>query len=67
MDYVSNELIANGDDGYTSGITILNKKGPTLPETGGMGTVLFTAGGLMVMAFAIVLALSNNKKTKAKN
>ncbi|MDO5147257.1 MAG: SpaH/EbpB family LPXTG-anchored major pilin [Eubacteriales bacterium] len=43
------------------GITIQNHKGFTLPETGGMGTYLFTIGGLVIMACAAA-ALAAMKK-----
>ena len=40
-----------GDDGIVT-VSIENKKGFTLPGTGGMGTYIFTIGGLVVMAGA---------------
>lgn len=42
------------DDGYER-INITNTKGFTLPTTGGMGTVLFTAGGVVLMGAGLVL------------
>ena len=66
-DYSKNVLNETGDDGYTSGIFILNKKGPTLPETGGIGTVVFTASGLIIMGIVLLIALSNNKKKSKTN
>lgn len=45
-----------------------NKKpGFNLPTTGGMGTVLFTAGGLVIMAFGAALVLVTLKKKKAED
>ncbi|MFR7897138.1 SpaH/EbpB family LPXTG-anchored major pilin [Turicibacter sanguinis] len=42
---------SNTVNGYF-GTTVINKKGFTLPATGGMGTVIFTIGGLSLMALA---------------
>lgn len=45
-----------------------NKKpGFNLPTTGGMGTVLFTAGGLVIMACGAALVLVTLKKKKAED
>lgn len=41
---------------------IVNKKGFNLPSTGGMGTYIFTIGGLVVMAGAVLLLVSSKKK-----
>ena len=41
-------------DGYEL-TTITNTQGFTLPTTGGMGTVLFTAGGVVLMGAGLVL------------
>lgn len=48
----------NGTNEFTEGYVALNvenTKGFTLPTTGGMGTVLFTAGGIVIMGAAILL------------
>lgn len=50
-----------GDDGIVT-VSIENKKGFTLPGTGGMGTYIFTIGGLVVMAGAVLLLVSSKKK-----
>ena len=56
-------------DGDTLTIKVLNLKKDeanfTLPSTGGMGTILFTVGGLFVMAGAVVLAVVMYKKKNA--
>lgn len=43
------------------------KPGFELPTTGGMGTVLFTAGGLIIMACGAALVLVTLKKKKAED
>ena len=47
----STTLTYNETTGYFE-ITVLNNKGFQLPATGGMGTVIFTVGGLSLMALA---------------
>lgn len=44
-----------------------HKPGFNLPTTGGMGTVLFTAGGLVIMACGAALVLVTLKKKKAED
>lgn len=43
-------------------VKIENHSGFTLPGTGGMGTYIFTIGGLVVMAGAVLLLVSSKKK-----
>jgi LPXTG-motif cell wall-anchored protein len=53
---------------YTDGYlpkTVQNSKGFTLPTTGGMGTILFTAGGILLMGAAIVLVVVIRKRKTA--
>lgn len=50
-----------GEKGIVT-VPITNKKGFTLPTTGGMGTYIFTIGGLVVMAGAVLLLVSSKKK-----
>lgn len=57
---VSADTTANGVD-----ITIVNTKGFTLPTTGGMGTVIFTIGGIVIMLGAALMLIRANKKSKA--
>lgn len=47
---------ADGSDGYVE-LTVENGKGFTLPSTGGMGTMLFTAIGTILMGGGLVLLL----------
>ena len=43
-------------------LDITNNKGFNLPATGGMGTYLFTIGGLVIMAGAALLLIASRKK-----
>lgn len=53
----------NGDDSTgTHTETIINKKGFTLPITGGMGTVLFSIAGFALMAGAAFVLLKGRRK-----
>lgn len=47
---------ADGTDGYVE-LTVENGKGFSLPSTGGMGTMLFTAIGTVLMGGGLVLLL----------
>lgn len=63
-----NTIFTNTDDttrkdGYITQ-TIINRKGFTLPTTGGFGTIIFSLVGILLMAGgAIVLFRANKKKT----
>lgn len=62
LDYTEGE---NKDKNTNSNIlskTVDNKKGFSMPGTGGMGTYIFTIGGLVVMAGAVLLLVSSKKK-----
>ena len=49
--------VTTGDKTETVKVNVVNQKGGTLPSTGGMGTtMLYTAGGLLVVGAAVVLA-----------
>lgn len=58
----SEKVTTNGDDKGRLTTTITNNKGFNLPSTGGMGTYIFTIGGLVVMAGAVLLLVSSKKK-----
>lgn len=56
---------AKKDDGSLT-TDVVNKKGSTLPSTGGMGTtVLYVAGAAIVVAAGIGLAIRRNKRQDA--
>ena len=61
------------DDGtvlgwYTlDGGVVRNTNTFTLPRTGGIGTILFTAGGIALIGVAVVLLIVGAKKKKASN
>lgn len=61
-----NYTITVGDPGKVEGDQIVdleNRKGSLLPETGGMGTVLFTAIGVVLIAgVAVSFGMSRKKK-----
>lgn len=48
-------------DGYVA-LNVKNTKGFKLPTTGGVGTVLFTAGGIVIMGAAILLLFVLRRK-----
>lgn len=41
---------------------VINKKGFTLPTTGGIGTFVFTFAGIAMMAAAVILLITSKKK-----
>lgn len=45
-------------------LVITNSTGAQLPSTGGIGTVIFTVVGLLVMATVAVIAVKSNKESK---
>ena len=52
----------SSNEGYVTQ-TVINKKGFTLPETGGMGTVLFGVGGAALALAGLYMILSSRKKS----
>lgn len=55
----------NNSTGYIS-FDVINTQGFTLPTTGGMGTVLFTAGGVVLMGAGLVLLVVFLRRRRAK-
>ena len=54
-----------GSDSTTEGIKVqevINRKGFTLPTTGGIGTFVFTFAGIAMMAAAVILLITSKKK-----
>ncbi|MFR6367189.1 LPXTG cell wall anchor domain-containing protein [Gallintestinimicrobium sp.] len=41
---------------------VINRKGFTLPTTGGIGTFVFTFAGIAMMAAAVILLITSKKK-----
>ena len=52
------------EDGYVE-IEVVNTTGFQLPTTGGIGTVLFTAGGIAVMGAAVILFFALRRRKAA--
>lgn len=50
-----------GKDSYDESALIIINKAITIPQTGGMGTVIFTVVGLSVMALAVVFYRKSNR------
>jgi fimbrial isopeptide formation D2 family protein/LPXTG-motif cell wall-anchored protein len=50
-----------------SALDVINQAGATLPETGGMGTKLFTMGGLSLMLIAVIVVFLRKKNSADKN
>lgn len=46
-------------------VTVENHKGFSLPSTGGMGTYLFTVGGIVIMAAAALVLVAMRKRNRA--
>lgn len=63
IEIVVTESTGNGD--ANTDINVVNTLGFKLPTTGGMGTVIFTIGGIVLMLGAAVLLVRSNKKSKA--
>lgn len=52
-----------GDHGNTLSASLKNSTTPSLPTTGGMGTMLFTIGGIALMGLAVYLFFFRKKST----
>lgn len=60
--YVSSCIITRTQDGtIVGGVEIANNKGAVLPETGGMGTVVFYVVGGLLVAAAVVLIITKKR------
>lgn len=58
--------ITASDTTFIESVTILNTKNVSLPITGGIGTLLFTFGGLALMGAAVLLYIRSRKKGSAQ-
>lgn len=58
--YDSTEAV-NGEDQKAEAQRVDNKK-VTIPQTGGIGTIIFTVAGIVMMAAAAYVLFKNNKK-----
>ena len=63
---VNGKNVPNDKDDYGVAVDIVNSKVGTLPSTGGMGTVLFTIGGVVIMGLALLLLFGGKKKQQQK-
>ena len=63
---VTNAKGTNGEDVALVSLKVENDDGFQLPVTGGMGTVLFTAIGIVLMGAAIALLVIIFRKRKAE-
>lgn len=59
---VDNDTVASPGTGNIAEVEITNNKGFSLPETGGMGTYLFTIGGIVIMAGAAFALIAMKKR-----
>jgi LPXTG-motif cell wall-anchored protein len=48
---------------YTYLLTVTNTSRFTLPSTGGVGTLIFTISGIVLLGLAAIVALSKKRKT----
>lgn len=52
----------SGLTNYVLSETVINKKGFTLPNTGGIGTMLLVVVGIVLIGLAVILTMNKNKK-----
>ncbi|MCL1880523.1 MAG: SpaH/EbpB family LPXTG-anchored major pilin [Actinomycetia bacterium] len=48
---------------FTESIEVINSQGFVLPNTGGMGTIVFTVAGIAILGIAVIVALTRKKKS----
>ncbi len=65
LELVSGEDLAQTTDGAPAVLTVKNKPGYELPETGGMGTAVYYLGGAAVMGLPIFAGVCRHKKRRA--
>lgn len=59
---IDNQEEATPDTDRVADVTVENQKGFSLPSTGGMGTYLFTIGGIVIMAGAAFALIAMKKR-----
>ena len=65
-DATGDQLITVSVNGGTA-LDVVNQAGATLPETGGIGTKLFTIGGISLMLIAVIVVLLRKKHSANKD
>ena len=65
-DATLDQLTAVTVNGGTA-VTVINLAGAILPETGGMGTKLFTIGGLTMILLALILVTVRRKSADKRD
>ncbi len=65
-DAPGDQLITVSVNGGTA-LDVVNQAGATLPETGGIGTKLFTIGGISLMLIAVIVVLLRKKNSANKD
>lgn len=65
-EYIYNDITSESDNTKNSApiINVENKTGKELPNTGGMGTVIFTVGGLAIIGIMVGFSVMSKKKKK---
>lgn len=65
-EYTYNDTTSESDNTESSApiINVENKTGNNLPNTGGMGTVIFTVGGLAIIGIMVGFSVMSKKKKK---
>lgn len=59
----NNQDLKDNDTEGTKAVTVVNKKGFELPLTGGMGTIIFTFGGIALALAGFMIIMASRKKT----
>ncbi|MFD0705504.1 pilin N-terminal domain-containing protein [Alloscardovia venturai] len=62
--YTTGNIEYSPTDASKTATQVINKK-VTIPQTGGMGTILFTIAGIAIMVAAVVALKMNNKKSES--
>ena len=65
-EYIYNDATSESDniENLAPIINVENKTGKELPNTGGMGTVIFTVGGLAIIGIMVGFSVMSKKKKK---